>query len=122
MTLSKARKAAEKAANAWEEKIRAAGLNPDGEMTQPLPPENSHTDFVSFVDNIWMPLQVLGNNRKPKTVSFYRSMTKNINAYFHGRGLQEITPMDIQKYLTYLRTEYISKSGQPLTHRRLRER
>ena len=83
MTPSKARKAAERAADAWEDEIRTTSqIAPDIETPQILPPEKRHDDFVAFVNDTWMPLQVSGNNRKPKTISFYRSMTKIMNAYF----------------------------------------
>ena len=80
-----------------------------------LPPEKRHDDFVRFVNETWFPLQVQGNNRKAKTVSFYSSMTKIINEYFKGRTLQSISPIDIQKYLVYLRTKYQGRFGRPLT-------
>lgn len=80
-----------------------------------LPPEKRHDDFATFVNETWFPLQVQGNNRKAKTVSFYLSMTKIINEYFKGRTLQSISPIDIQKYLVYLRTKYQGRFGRPLT-------
>ena len=42
-------------------------------------------------------------------------MTKLICKYFDGWFLQDIRPIDVQKYLIYLRTEYTGKSGKPLT-------
>jgi len=119
LTPSKARKSAERAADLWEQEVRTEYQEEKQLSTKSLltkqAPESQSNDFVSFVNDIWMPLQVLGNNRKPKTIAFYRSMTKIINTYFKGFVLQEITALELQKYLAYLRIEYISKTGQPLT-------
>lgn len=119
MTPAKARKAAERAADVWEQEIKAdyqAEMEAKAQgQAYSIPPEKRHDDFTSFVNDVWFPLQVRGNNRKPKTVAFYLSMVKLINSYFHGRVLQEITALDIQKYLVYLRTEYKGKNGGPLT-------
>ena len=43
-----------------------------------------------------------------------------ISEYFNGAVLQEISPIDIQKYLAYLRTEYKGKQGKPLSAKTLR--
>ncbi len=73
------------------------------------------TDFVSFVEDVWFPLQVSGNDRKAKTIQFYEGTTKLIKQYFAGRALQEITAIDIERYLVFLRTEYISRFGKNLS-------
>jgi len=83
MAPSKARKAAERAAMVWEQEIKAE-YNKEQQAksegcTYMLPPEKRHDDFVGFVNEMWFPLQVQGNNRKAKTVSFYASMIKIIN-------------------------------------------
>ncbi len=119
LTPSRARKAAERAADAWENEIKAEYQKEKEAKAlgraYMLPPEKRHDDFVRFVNETWFPLQVQGNNRKAKTVSFYSSMTKIINEYFKGRTLQSISPIDIQKYLVYLRTKYQGRFGRPLT-------
>ncbi|MCI8330426.1 MAG: site-specific integrase [Oscillibacter sp.] len=116
---TKARKAAERAADAWEQEVKAEYEKEQQAIAEGraymLPPEKRHDDFVAFVNETWFPLQVQGNNRKAKTVSFYSSMTKIINEYFKGRTLQRISPIDIQKYLVYLRTKYQGRFGRPLT-------
>ena len=43
-----------------------------------------------------------------------------ITEYFKGYTLQAITPPDIQKFLIYLRTEYKSKNGNPLSAKSVR--
>ncbi len=75
---------------------------------------------MSFVNDTWFVLQIRGENDKPNTIAFYKNMTRIISEYFKGSVLQEISPVDIQKYLVYLRTEYKSKLGKPLSAKTLR--
>jgi len=106
LTPAKARKTAERAADAREEEVKAADKRRD--------------DFVSFVNDTWFVLQIRGENDKPNTIAFYKNMTRIISEYFKGSVLQEISPVDIQKYLVYLRTEYKSKLGKSLSAKTLR--
>ena len=104
LTPAKAKKAAQAAAEAWEKELRSGASK-----TEPIvvPKVEAHKDdFVAFMNEVWFPLQVLGNNRKPKTVYFYESTTKIIMPYFAGCSLQDISSIDIQKFLNYLRTDY----------------
>lgn len=83
-------------------------------ITYALPPEKRRDDFVSFINDVWLPLQVKSGNNKPATVFFYQRNTKLIIEYFKGAVLQNITPMDIERFLVYLRTDYRSKFNKPL--------
>lgn len=119
LTPAKARKAAERAADVWEQEVRGEYQKEKEAAASgkvyALPPEKRRDDFTAFARDTWFALQVRGNNRKPSTIDFYESMMKILLPYFKGRILQEISPMDIQKYLTYLRTEYKGRFGRPLT-------
>lgn len=123
LTPAKARKTAARAADIWEQEVReeyqkqklAAACG----QSYSIPAEKRRDDFVAFVKDIWLPLQVQSGECKPATVAFYKQRTKSIIDYFDGCVLQEITPMDIQKYLIYLRTEYKSKLGKPLSPKSL---
>ena len=121
MTAAKAKKAAERAADAWEEEVKAEYQKQKklGSAYR-LPPDKRRDDFVSFVNDTWFALQVRGENDKPNTIAFYKNMARMINEYFKGAVLQEISPIDIQKYLAYLRTEYKGKQGKPLSAKTLR--
>ena len=121
MTAAKAKKAAERAADAWENEIREE-YQKQKELGSAyrLPPEKRRDDFVSFVNDTWFVLQIRGENDKPNTIAFYKNMTRIISEYFKGSVLQEISPVDIQKYLVYLRTEYKSKLGKSLSAKTLR--
>lgn len=121
LTPAKARKAAERAADAWEEEVKVE-YQKQKELGSAyrLPPDKRRDDFVSFVNDTWFVLQIRGENDKPNTIAFYKNMTRIISEYFKGSVLQEISPVDIQKYLVYLRTEYKSKLGKPLSAKTLR--
>ena len=81
LTSSRARKAAERAADAWENEIKAEYQKEKEAKGRAymLPAEKQHDDFVNFVNETWFSIQAQGNNRKAKTVSFYSSMTKILN-------------------------------------------
>ena len=122
LTPAKARKAAERAADAWEEEVKAEYQKQKklGSAYR-LPPDKRRDDFVSFVNDTWFVLQIRGENDKPNTIAFYKNMTRIISEYFKGSVLQEISPVDIQKYLVYLRTEYKSKLGKSLSAKTIRD-
>ena len=118
---AKAKKAAERAADDWEQGVRAEYQKEKEQgRAYRLPPEKRHDDFVSFINDTWLPLQIRGGNAKPTTIAFYEHMAKIITDYFQGAVLQEISPIDIQKYFVYLRTEHKSKLGKPLSPKTLR--
>lgn len=124
LTPAKAKKAAERAADAWEEEVKAEYQKEKEAKAQGraymLPPEKRHDDFVAFIQDTWLPLQVRDGSNKPNTIVFYQNIAKIITNYFKGVVLQEISPIDIQKYMVYLRTEYKSKLGKPLSPKTLR--
>ena len=99
LTPSKARKAAERAADVWDHEIRQEHQKEKEAAARgqayAILPEKRRDDFTAFVRDTWFTLQVRGNNRKPSTIDFYESMMKILLPYFKGRILQEISPMDI---------------------------
>lgn len=124
MSTIRADRAAEKAALEWEDIVR---VEYEKELTATvtgkiytLPPDQRHDDFNWFVSDVWLPLYVRSGSMKPTTVSYYQFMAQTITDYFNGAVLQEIGPLDIQKYLVYLRTEHKSKLGKPLSPKSVR--
>ncbi len=115
LTPAKARKAAECKARQWERDLKN-GIQEDNEIA-PHPPAPSPAsvprsdDFLTYIDTIWVPLELEASDRKPRTVAFYKSLLKILKPYFQGMVLQEITSIDIQRYLRYLRKEYEGKNG-----------
>ena len=124
VTPSKARKAAERAADAWEQEVRAEYQKQQEAKEQgraySLPPKKRKDDFVAFVTDTWFAVNVCGGDAKPATIAFYEYMSKPITEYFKGAVLQDITPIDIQKYFIYLRTDYKTKAGKPFSAKSLR--
>lgn len=114
---SKAEKAARKAADEWEKQIKAEYeddlLNPERIKIREI--QNKRTDFSDFISNVWFPLCIEDGSHKHTTVNFYRYTMKRVITYFQGQYLQDISSIDIRKFLNYLRTEYKSKSGTPLS-------
>lgn len=126
LTPAKARKAAQRAADQWEEEIKAAhekNREEEVRLEDPRPaalPGKGRDDFVSFVNDIWFSLYICNGDRKGTTVAFYEDIAKYLTAYFEGAILQEITPIQIQLYLRHFRTEHEKRTGKPLTARALR--
>ena len=118
---AKAKKAAERAADEWEREIRAE-YQKEKELGQAytLPPEKRRDSFSSFVNDVWLPLQICNGNDKQTTVTFYKNMKKLIVEYFDGMILQEISPMHIQKFLVYLNSDYRTQRGQQLSPKTIR--
>ena len=118
---AKSKKAAERAADIWEQELmneyhKKLEAESAGKAYQ-IPAEKRHDDFVSFVNDVWFPLQVRDGKHKPKTIAFYESMTKLLLPCFSGSTLQGIGSLDIQRCLTYLRTEHNNQHGKPLTQK-----
>ncbi len=124
LTPAKARRAAERAADMWEQEIKVEyeKAREAGNVCQSyaLPPEKRRDDFVSFVNDTWFLLYICNGDRKQTTVAFYEDIAKYITAYFKGAILQDITPIQVQQYLRHLRTEHEQRTGRPLSARYLR--
>ena len=119
LTPAKAKRAAEKAAEQWEQETRDEYQKEQAAIAQgqayQLPPEKRKDDFVGFIENTWLPLQIRGGDNKPSTVAYYEYVSQNIKEYFAGTVLQNISPAYIQKYLVYLRNNVKSKAGKSLS-------
>lgn len=119
LTPVKAKRAAEHAAEEWEREARAEYQKEQNAIEQglvyQLPPEKRKDDFVSFIENTWLPLQIRGGDNKPSTIAYYEYVSQNIKEYFAGTILQNISLSCIQKYLIYLRNDFKSKAGKPLS-------
>ena len=116
---SKARKAAEREADTWEQEVRETYQQEQVAIQKgqafSLPPEKRKDDFVSFVNDTWFALYICNGDRKKTTAAYYEDIAKYITAYFNGAILQEIDPIQIQHYFQYLRTERENRTGKPLS-------
>lgn len=122
LTPSKAERAAKTAAAEWEIQIKAEYeqdlKNPERIKAREI--DRTKTDFADFIQNTWFPLRVCDGEHKHTTVEFYRNITSKIAEYFNGEILQQITSIQIQKYIIYLRTQYRSKQGKPVSDKTIR--
>ena len=121
LTPAKAKKAAERAADVWEQEVKAEHQK-EKELGQAytLSPEKRRDSFSAFINDVWFPLQICNGNDKQTTITFYKNMKKLIVEYFDGMILQEISPMHIQKFLVYLNSEYKTQRGKPLSPKTIR--
>ena len=107
LTPKKERKAAERAAEAWEQNLRNEYekdlLNPERVALKEL--AGSKIDFGEFVLKIWFPICIDNGEHKAKTVSFYEDTAKNVIKYFEGYSLQNINTFTLQKFFVYLNKE-----------------
>lgn len=122
LTPSKAEKAAQKAADNWEKQARSEYekdiLEPERVRQREI--AKNKTDFAEFALKTWFPLCIEDGNHKHTTVNFYRHTTNRVVEYFKGRTLQSITAIDIQRFLSYLRTDYRTKQGLPISDKTVR--
>lgn len=122
MVPSKAEKAAQRAAVQWEREVK------DEYQEDLLSPERikereiakKRTEFSKFVLEQWFPICIDDGNHKHTTVDFYRHTTNRIATYFSGKTIQSITSIEIQKFLIYLRTEYKTKQGKPISDKTIK--
>lgn len=122
LTPAKALKAAEKAAEEWEQFVKEEY---EKDLSDPLRVKEREinttcTPFVDFVNYVWFPIAICDGEHKHTTVEFYRSISKLSESYFKDRALQKITSRDIQMFLHYLRTDYKSHKGTRLSPKSLR--
>ena len=70
--------------------------------------------FAEFVREHWWPDHVMDGNHTPSSISFYKHMSDNILAHFGNK--KKLSQMDVEtvkRYIKYLRTDAVSKSGKP---------
>lgn len=122
LTPSKAEKAAQKAAEEWEKQTREEyekdKLEPERVKQREI--ASAKTEFSDFALNTWFPLCVEDGDHKHTTVNFYKHTVNRVAEYFKGRALQSISPIDVQRYLNYLRTDYRTKQGKPISDKTVR--
>jgi integrase len=85
-----------------------------------IPPQQRKDNFTEFINNVWLPLHVCSGNCKPTTIAYYKNITKIISEYFSKSTLQNITSLNIQEYLSYLRNEYKTTQGKSLASKSIR--
>lgn len=120
LTSAKARKMAEIEAYIWEEDIKAEYQKKKEQGgNYAVTPEKRKDDFVSFVNDIWFTLYICNGDRKQSTIVYYSDIAKHITKYFGGVVLQNITSVQIQQYLQFIRNEHEQKHGKPISYKHL---
>ena len=81
---------------------------------------NAKTHLQEYINDVWFPLRIENHNLKPTTIAFYRHMADLIQSYFADAILQNISPLDIQRFFVFLRTECRRKNGEQLSQKTIR--
>lgn len=102
-TKAKSRKAAAAAADEWEKEVRKKYQAARETLT-----------LSRFVNEVWLPLAVDNGEHRPTTIAMYKHTLDVIMPRFANVPLNEITPLQISKYLIWLRNDYRTKAGKPL--------
>ena len=92
MTPSKAKKAAEREAAAWEAAMRKE-YGFEDKPEDRIPEEEEFLEQIEmsqFIREVWFPLSIENGDYKPKTISFYHDTAKNIADFFEGYSLQGV--------------------------------
>lgn len=67
-----------------------------------------------FVTEHWWKDHVMDGSHTPSSISFYKHMSDNILEYFGSKKkLAQIDAETVKRYIKYLRTDAVSKSGKP---------
>ena len=75
LTPAKMKKAAERAADAWEEEIREEyAKEKELGKAYTIPAEKRRDSFTTFVNDVWFPLQICNGNDKQTTITFYKNI------------------------------------------------
>ena len=70
--------------------------------------------FAEFVREHWWTDHVMDGSHTPSSISFYKHMSDNILEYFGSKKkLSQIDAETVKRYIKYLRTDAMSKSGKP---------
>lgn len=119
---SKQERAVTKAAEKWEKEIKAEYEKDlhDPERIKQREIAKQRTEFSSFVIDTWFPLCISNGEHKHTTVEFYWHTIKRLTERFEGAYIQNITALDIQRFLVYLRTECKTKNGKPISDKTVR--
>ncbi len=105
---------AEKEATIWERQMQGEFLAKQNAL------KPSEITFGDFVEHIWLPAQREHKDLRPSTISFQSSMLKNILPHFTNVKLTDITCVNIEDFLIYLKNEHKTRQGRPLAPKTIR--
>ena len=76
--------------------------------------------FAEFVSNYWLPLYVEDGEKKPTTVADYKNHIKPSLEFFGKAYLTSITPLMVDKFLKWVRTEYKTQYQKAVSEKSIR--
>jgi len=115
MSKSQSRREAEKRASVWEKKVKQEYLSAKEETNTINISSQKQVSFSQFANDIWMPLAVKDGEHCNTTVAMYQYILDVIMPFFRDIPLNEITPIQISQYLQWLRKEYRTSRGKPVS-------
>ena len=122
MTAAKLKKAAQVAADQWEQDVKQAFLIERQTTSQAEAEQANPTDytFFGFINDVWIPLFLNDGSHRQTTIKSYKSHLKIIVPFFSDMLITDITGIDIAKYLSWLRYEKPTPSGKPYKDKYIR--
>lgn len=85
----------------------------------PIEPEDNEPlidyTFESFVNDVWIPLCVRDGSHRPTTVAMYTNVMNVMMPFFGRYKLSKINGILIMQYLSWLRNDYRTSFGNPLS-------
>lgn len=115
-TKAKSRKAAAAAAEEWEAAQKKAYCEEITEQRR----QASILTFGRFVREVWLPLGVKDGSHRASTVAMYQYILAVMLPFFEKIPLQELTALQITKYLNWLRNDYRTERGKPLAEKTIK--
>ncbi len=110
LTPVKERKEVERQVDMWAEKQKS-----EYERTHERA-DKSRITLSEFINAHWWPDHVMDGSHTPSSISFYKHMSDDIVAYFGTKKrLAMIDAETVKRYIKYLNTEAVTKSGKPLS-------
>ena len=112
LTLAKARKSTQMAADTWESEIKRIYLQEQGAVSN-----MASYPFDRFVNEVWIPQCLRDGTHRPKSIDFYMGLLRLALLHFQNIPLNEITGIKVNEYLVWLRSGYRTARGKPLAEK-----
>ena len=120
MTVTKARKEVQKYADSWEKEQKNEYERKEVKNQEEDNRKEKMT-FSAFVNELWIPLAVDGSGRKQHTIDTYIYLSEKACRYFQKKDINDITGLDIQRYIRFLQTDTNNKKAKPLATKTIRQ-
>lgn len=106
--------AASKFAAEFEEQAKKDFANEQNEQGEK---QKGKIKFSEFITSYWVPYYVEDGSKKPSTVANYKQHIKPALEYFNNMYLTTISPEWVDKFLKWVRTEYVTQYGAGATEK-----